>query len=421
MIKSLSELLRSVQKSEASRLNGHRITHGPTIGNMYEGLTKDLIDKVLPAALDIRVVEGFIDGIDRTLSPQADILVVHGDGERIPYTDSFIYPVGQVLAIFEIKKNLTGNELDDAMMKMGKVFELYRAWWISSPRSVDLESAVRAYAMTTGHWPLGDDGVAQLPHGLGVLFDAFKLEQEAPVRVIWGYGGYKSETTLRAGYINAMNTTKSPSSYSPLALPSLIVSGDSSLVKMAGQPYSSRLAGEWWHVLTSTDTNPVRVLLELLWTKMNVISGVQFPMDDTLNMERMAVFLNTCSRPHNGVYKWHVDHTKLTAAKLNALSTTDWKPEKLDENDVTIMLKPAIDLNDVELNRYAAEQKFDLRAKVTRLVESRHLAWTTSTTLKRINPSSIISFSPDGSITETSNAELFGLWMSERARRNEPM
>jgi hypothetical protein len=49
------------------------------------------------------------------LSRQIDVMVVHGDGERIPHTDHWIYPVNKVIAVIEVKKSPYKKDLADAL------------------------------------------------------------------------------------------------------------------------------------------------------------------------------------------------------------------------------------------------------------------------------------------------------------------
>ena len=49
MINSIATLLRQLQAKEAAKLDEQGITHAPTIGAMYEGLTRDLLDRACPS------------------------------------------------------------------------------------------------------------------------------------------------------------------------------------------------------------------------------------------------------------------------------------------------------------------------------------------------------------------------------------
>jgi hypothetical protein len=91
MIKTIADLLRELMVKEAAKLDDETITHGPTIGSMYEGLARDILDRVIPGDLDVRVVDGFIEGVDGSLSPQLDAMVVTGKGRQLPYTTNFVW------------------------------------------------------------------------------------------------------------------------------------------------------------------------------------------------------------------------------------------------------------------------------------------------------------------------------------------
>jgi hypothetical protein len=106
MIKTIADLLRELMVKEAAKLDDETITHGPTIGSMYEGLARDILDRVIPGDLDVRVVDGFIEGVDGSLSPQLDAMVVTGKGRQLPYTTNFVWPIADVIAAFEVSIGL---------------------------------------------------------------------------------------------------------------------------------------------------------------------------------------------------------------------------------------------------------------------------------------------------------------------------
>lgn len=45
MIRSIGEMLQQLRQAEADRLGKSDIRHAPTIGAMYEGLTKDVLNE----------------------------------------------------------------------------------------------------------------------------------------------------------------------------------------------------------------------------------------------------------------------------------------------------------------------------------------------------------------------------------------
>ncbi len=48
MIKNVADMLQAFWDEERKKLDAQNITHPPTIGEMYEGLTKELLARTLP-------------------------------------------------------------------------------------------------------------------------------------------------------------------------------------------------------------------------------------------------------------------------------------------------------------------------------------------------------------------------------------
>ncbi|WP_420884141.1 DUF6602 domain-containing protein [Rhizobium tibeticum] len=72
---------------------------------MYEGLTKDLLNKAIPDGLDLKIVSGFVIDGKGGSSGQLDCMLVRGEGSPVPFVDGlFQWHVRDVLAVFEVKK-----------------------------------------------------------------------------------------------------------------------------------------------------------------------------------------------------------------------------------------------------------------------------------------------------------------------------
>lgn len=107
MIRTVADFLAQLMEAEVARLDQVHIEHGPTVGDMYEGLSADLLRRAVPKQLELQIVAGFItDGLGNR-SGQVDCMLVRGSGEPIPYTNAFVWPVNDVIAVFEIKKRST--------------------------------------------------------------------------------------------------------------------------------------------------------------------------------------------------------------------------------------------------------------------------------------------------------------------------
>lgn len=83
MIRTVAELLDAFLEKEIARLDALDISHPPTIGAVYEGLTRTVLDLCLPEQAELSVVSGFARGRDGVLSGELDALLVTGAGEDI--------------------------------------------------------------------------------------------------------------------------------------------------------------------------------------------------------------------------------------------------------------------------------------------------------------------------------------------------
>ena len=191
MIRSVGDFLLELKDAEAAKLAEVGITHRPSIGEMYEGLSKDLLSRVVPPQLQLELVRGFIEDGEGGLSGQIDCMLVAGEGRSIPYTDAFIWHVKDVIAVFEIKKTLYGKDLVDAIDHLDGVRELESRYFASLRGSSDevpretMESGYRAFAETTGVLATHDT-VGSLPIELQLIFSTLTVEPFKFVGVIFG-------------------------------------------------------------------------------------------------------------------------------------------------------------------------------------------------------------------------------------------
>ena len=155
MISTVAELLQSIVEKEKDQLASVPLKHAPTIGDMHEGLTKDILDRAVPSNIGLQVVNGFVvDGNDG-MSPQIDCMLVKNIEEQIPYTDHYKCHIKDVIAVIEVKKSLYSADLSDAYWKLYEVQKLFREFVQSdtSYRSPSMNSAMRAFALVTKRPP----------------------------------------------------------------------------------------------------------------------------------------------------------------------------------------------------------------------------------------------------------------------------
>ncbi|TIM87311.1 MAG: hypothetical protein E5Y50_12625 [Mesorhizobium sp.] len=291
MITSFADFLEKLQEKEAAILSEQSVTHGPTIGDMYEGLTRELLERAIPGELNVRLVDGFVLGVDGKLGHQTDAMLVMGEkGQRIPKTNQWIWPIEDVLALFEVKKTLFGNQLVDSIEKMRVISLQQKELMASKRKKVKIGPSKDAFARLMGRFPSARE-LEDFQGVGGEILRTIAHEQLAPVRIVFGYEGYADETGLRKGFLDALRDAPGGVA-GPAVLPNLIICRKNAILKMNGHPFVSPVGNDGrWNLFGSTRTAPFALLLELIWTRLGNEFKAQFPVDDSLTKEVIAPLL----------------------------------------------------------------------------------------------------------------------------------
>lgn len=118
-IHSLSDLLYVLAKQENEVFKSYGIQHRPTIGNQYEGLTAEILNKSIFCDLHLTVARNsFIEGSNT----EYDIILADGTGMAVKYSErQFVFKPKQVLAVIQVKKNLYGAEVKDSYENLATI------------------------------------------------------------------------------------------------------------------------------------------------------------------------------------------------------------------------------------------------------------------------------------------------------------
>lgn len=343
MIRTVADLLSEILEVELPRLDASPVVHAPTIGDMYEGLSGRLLEQALPQGLALRVVTGFIRGHDHKLSGQMDRMLVMGNtGERVPQTDSYIWPVQDVLAVFEVKKELTKKAFKEALDHIHEVRVLdsaYRNTPNGQPTYDDEAPARRAFTAMTGRLVPPVTEASGLSPFDRLLIPALIVEATSIIRVVIGWHGFKKERTLRQHLADYVESNTGIDVAGPTALPQLIISGDFSLVKANGQPFSPRADGDRWPYYGSTAINPLSLLLEFIWTRLDVRFGLGNIWGEDLSTEVLRGLLVGEPVTLEGRAGWKTQIYSNTSTKnLRSGSVEeDWRPEQFTLESFVIL------------------------------------------------------------------------------------
>lgn len=331
MIKNVAELLQGFMKEETAKLDAYELKHGPTIGDMYEGLSADLLSRAIPPQLNLQIVDGFITDGDEFLSGQMDCMLVRGEGEKIPYTKSFKWHVKDVLAVFEVKKNLYSKDLINSFYKLRQVSESYSKYLFEGEHkeneAIDLSHSYKTFSQLTGVTAPNYHNRETLSKENELIYTTIFMEQLMPVKIVLGYDGFSSEFGLREGLIKFLEEEGTGEGYGVPAFPQLIICGEHSLVKGNGRPYLSPLRDGYWDFMLSSKANPVLLMLEFIWTKISLEFDVGMPWGDDLEMEGLNEFLRAKAIIEEDQGGWMFKYDELSKDTLESrASSIEWEP-----------------------------------------------------------------------------------------------
>jgi len=402
MIRTIGELLSDLIERERAVLSKYKdVQHGPMIGDMYEGLTTKVLNSLVFEGLDLRVVEGKIRNSKGELSRQIDCMVVRGEGDLIPHTTHCIYPYEQVIAIVEVKKNLLSDGLNDALALFG---DLWRR--IAEPHDMTRRLVRDAWRSIVRTELPSHQEALKLPFDEEMLYHVLMVEASLPLRIVLGYEGYKTESGLRAAFIQYMQglLQKGGVGGGPQAYPNLIISGTKSLLKLNGMPYGGPRDDEkYWNLVGSRGTRSVYTLVELFWTRLSYGSS-ELPPDifgEDLEREGFNRLLRT--RPiksPTGQVGWEFAFDKLRESELSAGSeVVDWEPEFLSLLEFHIMNRlcsqGAVPLDDPYVVRLLQEHGMTVD-QLVRSLNSKGLAYGAENRLELLTDGCACVILPDG-------------------------
>lgn len=381
MIRTVADLINNLVEKERESMDSLKIEHAPTIGSMYEGLSEKLLKSAIPEGLNLKVTSGFITDCKDNMSGQIDIMIVSGDGKKIPNTDLDIYDVDSVLAVFEIKKDMNYSNMTDAFAHLAKVWELFfnNIQFGDSKKSLGVDKIDRDYATIFGRLSEGFYNRQHMQPGDRLIYDTLIYERMQPIKIILSYGGYKTEKGMREALFKFISAYQSYNKigYGVTAYPNLIMTNNVSVIKCNGSPYTPISTDGFWDFLASTSVNPMIVLLEIIWTKISNEFDIGMPWGEDLKIERLNMFLKARPKVVEGKAGWEIAYYKTIHS--SDVVEYDWEPIEINETEVTLLLSMAkthrLNLKDVELVEFCRERGYlsPLEA-IQRLIDGRILA-----------------------------------------------
>ncbi|MHA4987992.1 DUF6602 domain-containing protein [Cetobacterium somerae] len=323
----------------------YKLNHSGTIGDMYEGLTNKILDKLIfLEKLNLKVVTGQILNHKGTLSTQIDCMIVTKVKEQIPNSEKYICDINDVIAVLEVKKNLNKKDLKDASLKMQGIFKNFEIDKIKES-TVEIEDLYRGYEMITGK-PLEDvyDYIGENVNPTNfdsVLLNTLIWEYTMPLRIVLGYNGYASEESLKNGLLNLIEEKEINGGI--LSMPNLIIARNTSIIKLTGNPYAINVFNykpnyfeDYWAAYGSYDKNPILILTEILWTRLKNKFPEELKEDifgDYVKHEKVYPFVMMEFGQHKGKYGFAaIELPKFPERDNTELISSGWTPTKVDRS-----------------------------------------------------------------------------------------
>jgi len=428
MITKASELLELFIKEESSKLEGYDMPHMPTLGSAYEEVTKHGINQSfsIPKHCDLKVVSGFISIDGEMLPEQIDCMLVHGDGEKYGLTDQYIYEIETVLCIFEVKKTLRKADFLDAFDHLGKIRRKFSEYFEKKLKQGNFEPNITAarkhFSQLTGR--IAPDryiDIHLLSKSDAMLFYTLVQESLAPISIIHGYDGYKTENGLRTAFLDILEEKSQDGGqgYGVPSIPSLVTSNQFCLIKGNGIPFLAIRDKNSWVTVFSTRHNSAKIILELIWSKISIYFNVMMPWNDGLDMDNIQPLLVAEATETDEASGWTYISMECKEKHLERDDNGSWHPESIGTAEVSVINIMAMRGGylplDQGMQKYlSSEHDVTLKEVVDNLILSREFMLD-GDNIRPINSCTHIITNDDGTGFVSSERERFDVWCSENS------
>jgi hypothetical protein len=421
-IRSLADLILQLKEEEARKLGSVGLTHAPTIGAMYEGLSRELLSLALPEKSGLQLTSGFItDGLGN-LSGQIDCMLVVGKGETIPYTGNHKWHIKDVVAVLEIKKSLHRADLTDAFAHLRTISDLefnYAQSWLEQGKSIDISHAMSAFAKITGAVPPAAYGDAsQMTVSEQQIYYTLVQEQLGAVRIVLGYSGFQTEKGFRRSLTKSIPAAGN--GYGVGSFPHLIISGKYTLAKANGLPLSAPLHLGKWPFYFSSSTNPIYFIIEYIWSWLERKYHVAPPWGDDLEHPALNPLLLARAEERDGLVGWRYTYLESVPEREEGDDYTSWEPTSLTTEQFVAIERLCAGMpvraDDQELIAYLTARAVTIDDFMAGLIGTGLVA-RQGDELQLTTDQCQCAILPDGSfVAAENNSGRFDRWLSARLR-----
>lgn len=334
MIRTVEDLIKNLIEVGRTLIDNTGIEHRPSIGDMYEGLTKSILEKAVFEGLNLNiVVSSFIQNRKGELSYEMDAMLIEGQAKQLPFTEKYIVTEDQVIAVFQVKKTLNKSLLSDAYFNLKNVYDIcelensppYALRILRDSYKGVFKMGIHSSKPVTNYFQS-----TTADH----IWHCLRAEAYLPLRIVIGYRGYASEPGLRESFKNFLEDNRLISGFSPLHFPNLIISDQFCLLKGNGMPYISSMNNNIWPFYNSSSNKPILHLLEFIWSRLSY----RYELDprifgDDLEIESVNRFLSCNIVNVMGQRGWNYHYDDISYQHFEQpLTPEKWEPVRISKD-----------------------------------------------------------------------------------------
>jgi hypothetical protein len=249
----------------------------------------------------------------------------------------------------------------------------------------------------------------------------------APVRIILGYGGFKTEHTLRQGFLNFLAQNAQKPGFAGSSLPSLIVCGENCIVKTNGQPFYFKPWQGQYLCHASSSHSPILWILNLILTRIAHLYAAPRWYGRDLSIDRFTPLLWGKAVDNGDVQGWEYFEHPVSAKDLKQVPTLtkeEWQPIQISEDQAVLL--GLIGNDGIQKGDVMAEMaSIDVNHEETislidDLIDKRLIGWNGETLVFLTHRCSTIFLPNDGTVVHDMIDDRLTEWMGRPERWKKP-
>jgi len=288
------------------------------------------------------------------------------------------------LVVFEVKKTLTKSDFNDAYEHLSGISIAYSEYFEDICQNgfiPKIQYSAKAFAQITGRpVPKKYSDIHKMEKADAQIFYTLVQDTYSPIKIIHGYGGYKSEKGLRTAFLDFQESRLKKQGFGVPTMPNLISSEEYSIVKVTGMPFKyPRHQSGYWEVVASNRVNVVGLMIEIIWTKISLACYVNMPWGDDMDANVMAGLLSGkyIKDEATGKEGWMLSSIEMSEKELKEIGReAEWEPEvcPMVVMNVTqlIGMKGGIDSGSNHFSGYASEAGLTSKDLEQVLIDTNH-------------------------------------------------